>query len=136
MCKVADILLPEDRLRIFNGCSFLTKADVVGDIELPLDDSEQSIESVTGGQLQYLKAKCTSLKQFIVSSRGITYLRLMLVLCPSKQGAFVQNQATDRCTAARYNFCAFSYVCTDVDKPIFSQYYLRVSRHSSAGIYC
>ena len=86
---------PEDRLRIFNGCSFLTKADVVGDIELHLADSERSIESAAGGQLQYLKAKCTSLKQFIASSRGITNLRLMLVLCPSKQGAFVQNRATD-----------------------------------------
>ena len=36
-------------MRIFNGCSFLTKDDIVGDIELPLDDSEQSIESVAGG---------------------------------------------------------------------------------------
>ena len=41
-----------------------------------------------------------------------------------------------KCTVARYNFCAFSYVCTDVDKPIFSQYNLCVSRRSSAGIYC
>ena len=56
---------PEDRLRIFNGCSFLTKADVVGDIELHLADSERSIESAAGGQLQYLKAKCAFLKQFI-----------------------------------------------------------------------
>ena len=93
---MADILLPEEQLRIFNGCSFLTKDDIVGDIELPLDDSEQSIESVAGGQLQYLKAKCTSLKQFIASSRGITYLRLMLLLCPSRQRSFVQNRATDK----------------------------------------
>ena len=56
---------PEDRLRIFNSCSFLSKADVIADIKTLLAETEEQIESATRDCLLYLKAKRDFLNQFI-----------------------------------------------------------------------
>ncbi|MCR5783594.1 MAG: hypothetical protein K6G90_12775 [Clostridia bacterium] len=56
---------PEERLRIFNGCSFLTKGEIIEDVFLQVIEAEKLMETAAGDQLQYLKAKCNFLKQFI-----------------------------------------------------------------------
>ena len=56
---------PEDRLRIFNSCSFLSKGDVIEDIKTHLATAEREMASASAGQLQFLKAKCEFLQKFI-----------------------------------------------------------------------
>lgn len=57
---------PEDRLRIFNRCSFLSKADVVADIKTLLAEIEDQIDSATRDHLLYLQTKRNFLNQFIL----------------------------------------------------------------------
>ncbi len=56
---------PEDRLKIFNSCSFLSKGDVIEDIKTHLASAESEMSSASGGQLQYLKAKREFLQKLV-----------------------------------------------------------------------
>lgn len=55
----------EDKLRIFNVRSFLTKEEVIADIEIEIKQVEELIEVAVGDQLQYQNAKKEFLQRFI-----------------------------------------------------------------------
>ena len=56
---------PEDRLKLFNARSLLTKEAVIEDVNLRIAEVAAQIEPVSGDQQRYLKAKRDFLQKFV-----------------------------------------------------------------------
>lgn len=55
----------EDKLRIFNSISFLSKEDVIQDINYEITDLEKAVSIAEGSMIKYLSTKIAFLRKFI-----------------------------------------------------------------------
>ena len=55
----------EDKLRIFNSISFLSKEDVIQDINYEITDLEKAVSFAEGSMIKYLSTKIAFLRKFI-----------------------------------------------------------------------